>query len=319
MDREVRRYARCAMATEPEEGKRPGLHWPEHDLVPASRREDPDTDFEPPTPAATQDPSVPEEPLTASVLFTVASRLEGLKASLTSMGARVESLARSEEQFREFTTARLGEHTQQIADSMREISTQLADHAKAQGKAVADQSKAQQKALSEVAEEQRVALSALTESQKSASEHQAKAQTKAFEKMQSGIDESSRAAAEATDGLQQVRQALEDASQALEVLTGHVQAVAEDVPSLRAELIDFIGRTDSRQEELATELGRLVEEVKVLRRRMPVRSASASAPAKRASRRAEPEPEPDDDDFIVEEPAAPSTPRRRASRSRRGD
>ncbi len=276
------------MAIEPEEGKRTGLHWPEHDLVPASRREDPDSAVEDRAPERPPpEPTVPDEPLTASVLFTVASRLEGLKASLTSMGARVESLARSEEQFREFTTARLGEHTHQIAESMREISTQLADHAKAQAAAVADQSKSQQTAL----------------------DQQAKAQTKAFEKMQSGIDEGSRSAAEATEALDQVRGQMEEVGRSLEMLTGQVQAVAEDVPSLRAELIDFIGRTDSRQEELASELGRLVEEMKVLRRRLPVRAA---APAKRAARRAEPEPEEDEHDFLVEEPAP--APRRRARR-----
>ncbi|HUR49202.1 MAG TPA: hypothetical protein VMY88_06715 [Acidimicrobiales bacterium] len=107
------------MATEPEEGKRPGLHWPEHDLVPASRREDPEP--EPEDKAADRpapEPALPDEPLTASVLFTVASRLEGLKTSLATMGSRVEALARSEEQFREFTTARLGEHATQIADAM---------------------------------------------------------------------------------------------------------------------------------------------------------------------------------------------------------
>lgn len=276
-----RRYARSSMATEPEEGKRPGLHWPEHDLVPASRREDPPPPAEDREPERAAEPAVPDEPLTASVLFTVASRLEGLKTSLATMGARVESLARSEEQFREFTTARLGEHTQQIAESMREISTQLSDHAKAQGAAVSDQSEAQ---------------------------------SKAFDRMQSGIDESTRAAAEATEGLEQVRRRVEELGESVEVLTGQVQAVAEDVPSLRAELIDFIGRTDSRQEELAAELGRLVEEVKVLRRRLPVRAAG-TGPAKRTARRAEPEPVEDEDGFIVEEPLPAPTPRRRARRS----
>ena len=303
------------MATEPEEGRRPGLHWPEHDLVPASRREDPEPEAqerEREPERAAPEPAVPEEPLTASVLFTVASRLEGLKTSLATMGARIESLARSEEQFREFTTARLGEHTQQIADSMREISTQLADHAKAQSSALADHAQTQSSALAEVAEEQRSALSALADAQRSTSEQQATSQAQAFERMQAGIDQGSQAAAEATEGLEQVRQQMEDVGQALEVLTGQVQAVAEDVPSLRAELIDFIGRTDSRQEELAAELGRLVEEVKVLRRRLPVRAATAG-PAKRAARRVEPEPVDDEEDFIVEEPAP--TPRRRARRN----
>ena len=255
----VRRYARSAMATEPEEGKRPGLHWPEHDLVPASRREDPAPEAEErsPTPAV---PDEPEEPMTASVLFTVASRLESLKTSLATMGARVESLARSEEQFREFTTARLGEHAKQIADAMAE-------------------------------------------------------QEKRLEKLQSGLGEQTQSAIEARDVLDQVRKQSEEVAEALEALTGQVQAVAEDVPSLRAELIDFIARADSRDEELAAELTRLVDEVKVLRRRMPVRAAAA--PAKRTARRAEPEPAEEEDDFIVEEPAP--APRRRASRARRSD
>ena len=269
------------MAIEPEEGKRPGLHWPEHDLVPATRRDDPEPDKDERKPAPEPEPTIPEEPLSASVLFTVASRLEGLKTALATMGARIEGLARSEEQFREFTTARLGEHTQQIAESMREISSQLAEHAKAQGSSLDDQSKAQEKA---------------------------------FTRLQSGVDESTRSAAEAGEALDQVRTQMEELGQSLEVLTGQVQAVAEDVPSLRAELIDFIARTDSRDEEMAAELSRLVDEVKVLRRRLPVRAATA-APAKRAARRVEPEPEDDDDDFIVEEPVPAPTPRRRARRN----
>ena len=259
------------MATEPEEGKRPGLHWPEHDLVPASRREDPEPEpEEKPADRPAPEPALPDEPLTASVLFTVASRLESLKTSLATMGSRVESLARSEEQFREFTTARLGEHAEQIASSMRDISAEL--------------------------------------------EKRATAQEKAFSELQSGVDTGTQSAGEATEALDQVRKRVEELSQSVEVLTGQVQAVAEDVPSLRAELIDFISRTDSRDEELATELSRLVDEVKVLRRRMPVRSAAAT-PAKRAARRVEPVEE--EDDFIVEEPAP--TPRRRASRARRND
>jgi len=281
------------MATEPEEGNRPGLHWPEHDLVPASRREDPAEPEEPKAPAAPAI-EVPDEPLTASVLFTVASRLESLKTSLATMGSRVESLARSEEQFREFTTARLGEHTQQIADSMQQISTTLDTHGREQEKTFADRDKAQEKALAD----------------------RDNAQEKALAKLQQGVDEGSRSAAEATEALDQVRQRMEEFGQSVEVLTGQVQAVAEDVPSLRAELIDFISRSDSRNEELATELTHLVDEVKVLRRRLPVRAASAT-PAKRAARRVEPEPAEDEDDFLVEE-AAP-VPRRRSSRARRSD
>jgi len=228
------------------------------------------------------------------VLFTVASRLESLKTSLATMGSRVESLARSEEQFREFTTARLGEHTQQIADSMREISTTLDTHGREQEKTFADRDRAQEKAL----------------------EDRDNAQEKALAKLQQGVDEGSRSAAEATEALDQVRQRMEELGQSVEVLTGQVQAVAEDVPSLRAELIDFISRSDSRNEELATELTHLVDEVKVLRRRLPVRAASTT-PAKRAARRVEPEPAEDEDDFLVEEAAPP--PRRRSSRARRSD
>ena len=263
------------MATEPEEGNRPRLNWPEHDLVPASRRDA--RQPEPPEPEP--EPPEPEEPPNASVLFTVASRLEGLKTSLATMGSRIDTLARSEEQFREFTTARLGEHTQQIADSMRDISSELAERGRALDSSLAERADAEEKSLA---------------------------------KLQEGVDEAARSARETTEALDTLRKRSEEVAEALEVLTGQVQAVAEDVPSLRAELIDFISRTDTRDEELAAELRTLVDEVKVLRRRLPVRSAAA--PAARRVRRPEPEPV-DEDDFIVEEPVAPA-PRRRASRTR---
>ena len=264
------------MATEPEEGNRPRLNWPEHDLVPASRRDA--RQPEPPEPEP--EPPEPEEPPSASVLFTVASRLEGLKTSLATMGSRIDTLARSEEQFREFTTARLGEHTQQIADSMRDISTELGERGRALDASLAERADAEEKSLA---------------------------------KLQEGVDEAARSARETTEALDTLRKRSEEVAEALEVLTGQVQAVAEDVPSLRAELIDFISRTDTRDEELAAELRTLVDEVKVLRRRLPVRSATAAAP--RRVRRPEPEPI-DEDDFIVEEPAPAPTPRRRASRTR---
>ena len=256
------------MATEPEEANRPRLNWPEHDLVPASRRGD---NRQVETPEPEPEEVEPEEPPSASVLFTVASRLEGLKTSLATMGARVEALAKSEEQFREFTTARLGKHARQIADAMRDISTELADRAKTQDKA----------------------LGAL----------------------QAGVDDGSRAARESAEELDQLRQRSEEMGQSIEVLAGQVQAVAEDMPSLRAELIDFIARTDTRDEELASELNRLVDEVKVLRRRTPVRAAAAAAPRRAARRVEREEPDEDDEDFIVEEPAP--SPRRRAPRTRR--
>jgi len=260
------------MATEPEEGKRPGLHWPEHDLVPASRREDPAEPDEPKPPAAPPI-EVADEPLTASVLFTVASRLEGLKTSLNNVTARLESLARGEEQFREFTTERLGEHAEQISQAMREISGELAARAKTQDKALGD--------------------------------------------IKTGVDEGSRGGRDTTEAVAQLRQRSEEMGQSLEVLTGHVQAVAEDLPTLRAELIDFIARSDARDEELAVEVTKLIEEVRVLRRRTPVRAASSAA-ARRPVRRAEPEPDPAEvydyeEEAEEEKPAA----KRRTSRARR--
>lgn len=288
------------MATEPEEANRPRLSWPEHDLVPASRR-----DSEPPRQQEPEPPAPePEEPASASVLFTVASRLEGLKTSLASLGARIDSLARSEEQFREFTTARLGEHTQQLSDAMGEVSRELADRAVAQDKSIG---------------ELQAGVDAVREMSTELGDH-ARAQAGSIGELQTGVREGSEASRDTTEALNLLRQRSEEVGQALEVLTGQVQAVAEDLPSLRAELIDFIARTDARDEEMASELSRLVEEVQVLRRRTPVRAATAK-PAKRAPRRVqreEPEEVEDDEDFIVEEPAPAPAPRRR-SRARRSD
>lgn len=257
------------MAFEPEESGRPRLDWPEHDLVPASRR---DT-RQPETPEPEPEPAEPEEAPSASVLFTVASRLEGLKTSLNNVASRLDSLARSEEQFREFTTERLGEHAQQISQAMKDISSDLADRAKLQDRSLGE--------------------------------------------IKSGVDEGSRGARDTTEALSQLRQRSEEMGQSLEVLTGHVQAVAEDLPTLRAELIDFIARADARDEELAAEVTRLIEEVRVLRRRIPVRAASSSGAARRPVRKPDPEPEPEEDEYSEEEPEEAPAPRRRASRARR--
>jgi prefoldin subunit 5 len=257
------------MAFEPDDSGRPRLDWPEHDLVPASRRDTRQPELPEPEP----EPPETEEAPSASVLFTVASRLEGLKTSLNNVSARLESLARSEEQFREFTTGRLGEHAEQISQAMREISGELATRAKTQDKALGD--------------------------------------------IKTGVDEGSRGGRDTTEAVAQLRQRSEEMGQSLEVLTGHVQAVAEDLPTLRAELIDFIARADARDEELAAEVTKLIEEVRVLRRRTPVRAASSAA-ARRPVRRAEPGPEPAEAyDYEEEAEEEKPAPKRRTSRARR--
>lgn len=255
------------MAFEPEESGRPRLDWPDHDLVPASRRDQRQADPEP-EPA---EPEIDETP-SASVLFTVASRLEGLKTGLATVTSRLESLARSEEQFREFTTARLGEHAEQISQSMRDISGEL--------------------------------------------DERAKVQDKAMSQLQSDVDTSGRSVRDTAEALDQLRQRTEEMGQSLETLAGHVQAVAEDLPTLRAELIDFVGRADARDEEMASELTRLVDEVKVLRRRLQVRAPSSAA--RRPARKVEPEPEAEEP-YDQEEEAAEEAPasRRRSTRTRR--
>ena len=307
------------MAFEPDNSGRPRLDWPEHDLVPASRR---DT-RQPELPESEPEPPETEEAPSASVLFTVASRLEGLKTSLNNVTARLESLARGEEQFREFTTERLGEHAEQISQAMREISGELAARAKTQDQALSDiktgvdegsrGGRDTSERLGEHAEQISQAMREIS------GELAARAETqdKALGDIKTGVDEGSRGGRDTTEAVAQLRQRSEEMGQSLEVLTGHVQAVAEDLPTLRAELIDFISRADARDEELAAEVTKLIEEVRVLRRRTPVRAASSSA-ARRPVRRAEPESDPAEV-YDYEEEAEEEKPvaKRRTSRARR--
>lgn len=209
------------MATDPPADPfRVRLNWPE-DVGPGSASDAP-VEGEAAvgeTGAATvrDEPTVAFEPGeepddSGSVLFTVASRLEGLRAALGNVGLRLDSLIRREEQFREFTTTRLAENAEQVAIAVGATRTAIEDQAREQqnlGEAVAS--------------------------------------------MSERLDE----IAEAVVSLPQI---------------------LEEVEVIRAELVASIIRTETRDEELAMEVGRMAEELRVLRRRLPVRSRRGAPP-----------------------------------------
>lgn len=175
------------------------LNWPEQDLVPATRR-DQQGDAEPDDGGgAPADPTFAYEPdddggaVGGSVLFTIASRLEGLRAALGNIAVRLDSLIRREEQFREFTTSRLAENAEQVALAVGSTRHAIEDQNREQGRV--------------------------------------------------------------TDMLEMLR---------------------EDLAAMRAEIMESIAQTEARDEELAVEVARLVEEVRVLRRRMTVRARPVS-------------------------------------------
>lgn len=123
---------------QPSDPFRVRLNWPEHDLVPATRRdqqsdeparEDAQESRDEPT-LAYEPEDVPDAG--GSVLFTVASRLEGLRAALGNIAVRLDSLIRREEQFREFTSTRLAENAEQVALAVGSTKSAIEDQAREQ-------------------------------------------------------------------------------------------------------------------------------------------------------------------------------------------
>ena len=128
------------MATDPPASDpfRVRLNWPEHDLVPATRRDQQaDEPGDDDAKDSRDDPTLAYEPddvpdAGGSVLFTVASRLEGLRAALGNIAVRLDSLIRREEQFREFTSTRLAENAEQVALAVGSTKSAIEDQAREQ-------------------------------------------------------------------------------------------------------------------------------------------------------------------------------------------
>ena len=159
---EAHDYAPDAMASEqpPSDPFRVRLNWPDEAKKPLEDDEGGDVPAEE-TPAAERpkattpskprsadvasgppaDVAVVDEPNETergSVIFTVASRLEGLRAALTTVSHRLDSMIQREEQFREFTTARLAEHAQQMALAAAAGSHDLAEGMRNQDRAMTE-------------------------------------------------------------------------------------------------------------------------------------------------------------------------------------
>lgn len=197
----------------PDDPLRTQLNWPEHDLVPATRR-DPDAE-----PTAASETTFDEEG--GSVLFTVASRLESLRVLLNGLAQRLDTLLKREEQFREFTTSRLAEYAEHVTGAISGASGDAQDLARAQDRLATGVSQ-----------------------------------------LAGGYDDLTRRVEQLVDGIERM-----DA----------LAALAEELPIIRAELMASIARTESRDEELTSEVARLSEEMRALRRRMPIRAREDEA------------------------------------------
>lgn len=253
-----------------------------------------------PAPDPVFDVDVPEDE--ASVLYTVANRLEGLRAALGTMGLRLDALIRRDEEFREFTTARLAEYAEQIAAGVGTASAEMEET-----------SRSHARSLTELT----TGLSAATETLQSlVKESQALVQQSAT----TGVSVQALVQQSAATGASVDR--LATALAELTTLVHDQTALGQDeaaaqmaaIEAVRVELTDSIAHTEERDEELGTEVGHMAEELRALRRRMTVRAAPVSAARAPVRRRAAPE---DDEVYDDEVEARPARATRAAPRRAR--
>jgi archaellum component FlaC len=210
------------------------LNWPEHDLVPATRRDQQADEPAEDAKDTRDEPTLAYEPedvpdAGGSVLFTVASRLEGLRAALGNIAVRLDSLIRREEQFREFTSTRLAENAEQVALAVGSTKSAIEDQAREQQQVI--------DAVSSLRDKLENDASSLRER----------------------LEDDSKRNRELLEGL-------------ANTLTDTARQLSEDVEVVRAELVASVARTEARDEELSVEVGHVAEELRVLRRRMTVRA-----------------------------------------------
>lgn len=297
-------YARPGMASDPPSSDpfRVRLNWPEHDLVPAARRDQQDDEAPRSEPASGGASDIRDEPTLAyepeelpdtggSVMFTVASRLEGLRAALGNIAVRLDSLIRREEQFREFTSTRLAENAEQVALAVSSTKSAIDEQAREQQHVV--------EALTGLRER----LEEESSTQRGQAEHDSRSLSERVEHLSGRLEQDATALREQIEGdSRRNRELLESVAS---TVSDETRQLAEDVEVVRAELVASAARAEARDEELTAEMGHLAEELRVLRRRMTVR-------AKPVTTEAEDEPVDQDSDFTPPSPTRGRIRRQRA-------